>query len=702
MKKIIWLLALFFMFSFSLLNSASAQGTPDRNNIVYLFGGTTEEYKQQLSKTNNQVGTISPEYFHLDADANLIETVDPELVDYAHNNGYKVTPFLGNSFNYQLGVKAMENRENLADQVTQSVLENNLDGVVVDIENLSEKERDQHTDFVRLLADQLQPHGKTVDVAVAPAVQDTYYGWYGSYDYGALGNIADTIFIMAYDYSYPGGPEGPVAPYDWMKNSVSYLTTKIPNEKLVLGVPFYGRYWTDTTKGYGITYSRTSALIQENNAEVKWDEQSKTNYTNFMDQRSGTNYEIWFDDARSLQEKISIADEFGLKGWGAWALGQEDPALWDSLTASDDENNEPTEPSLGERITEEAKSHLGEQITDDQSETFVSELYAAEGITLPENAQDMSNHGEWISDQANLRPGDVLLFGGSRDNLADAAIYIGDGQYVISYKAYGTVKTFNMTDDVAKQYYVGAIRLSEPTTPPLGGRIAAEAESHLGEQITDDQSETFVSELYAAEGITLPENAQDMSNHGEWISDQADLQPGDVLLFGGSRDNLADTAIYIGDGQYVISYKAYGTVKTFNMTDDVAKQYYVGAIRLSEPTTPPLGERIAAEAESHLGEQITDDQSETFVTELYVTEGITLPENAQEMSNHGEWINDQANLQPGDVLLFGGSRDNLADAAIYIGDGQYVISYKTYGTVKTFNMTDDVAKQYYVGAIRLQ
>lgn len=168
--------------------------------------------------------------------------VDRSFVDYAHKNGYKITPFISNHWDYELGAKAMENRVALSQQLAQSIIQNNLDGINVDIENLTVKEKEFQTEFLQLLVDQLRPHGKTVSIAVAPARFDTDYGWVGSYDFEAIGRIVDTVFIMAYDQSYPGGPVGPVAGYPWIKETVSYLTSKIPSQKIVLGVPFYGRY----------------------------------------------------------------------------------------------------------------------------------------------------------------------------------------------------------------------------------------------------------------------------------------------------------------------------------------------------------------------------------------------------------------------------------------------------------------------------
>lgn len=39
-------------------------------------------------------------------------------------------------------------------------------------------------------------------------------GWHGSYDYKSLAEYADYLMIMAYDESWNGSSEGPVASYN--------------------------------------------------------------------------------------------------------------------------------------------------------------------------------------------------------------------------------------------------------------------------------------------------------------------------------------------------------------------------------------------------------------------------------------------------------------------------------------------------------
>ena len=91
----------------------------------------------------------------------------------------------------------------LAEQVAGAILEYGLDGVNVDIENMTENERDIYTDFVRLLRKKL-PEGNSVSVAVVPNPYKLTAGWHASYDYAGLARYCDYLMLMAYDEHYQG------------------------------------------------------------------------------------------------------------------------------------------------------------------------------------------------------------------------------------------------------------------------------------------------------------------------------------------------------------------------------------------------------------------------------------------------------------------------------------------------------------------
>jgi hypothetical protein len=44
-------------------------------------------------------------------------------------------------------------------------------------------------------------------------------------------------------------------------------------------------------------------------------------------------YDVWYDDARSYEAKLALVREYGIKGVGSWALGQEPQWVWDNYSA---------------------------------------------------------------------------------------------------------------------------------------------------------------------------------------------------------------------------------------------------------------------------------------------------------------------------------------------------------------------------------
>lgn len=90
-------------------------------------------------------------------------------------------------------------------------------------------------------------------------------GWHGSYDYSALSKYADYLMIMAYDEHYQGSPAGPVAGMEFVEESIKYALKHVPKEKIVLGVPFFGRVWGP---GRALTAGRVTAPGCPNEANL--------------------------------------------------------------------------------------------------------------------------------------------------------------------------------------------------------------------------------------------------------------------------------------------------------------------------------------------------------------------------------------------------------------------------------------------------
>ena len=124
----------------------------------------------------------------------------------------------------------------------------------------------------------------------------------------------------------------------------TYLSSGVPAEKLVLGVPFYGRGWAgvpDTDHGlYQLAQGAAPGTYEAGSFEFKdleekylptwqsyWSEEAQVPW--LYDPVSQTF--ISYDDARSLEAKAGYARDQGLAGVMIWELSQGDETLIDGI-----------------------------------------------------------------------------------------------------------------------------------------------------------------------------------------------------------------------------------------------------------------------------------------------------------------------------------------------------------------------------------
>ncbi|WP_404332845.1 LysM peptidoglycan-binding domain-containing protein [Mesobacillus maritimus] len=319
-------------------------------NLGYMYFGNTKEYINTVNQTGHSMNIVSPSYFDINPNGTLKLTyqVDPEFIETMHQQGIRVVPFLSNHWNREVGRAMLANKELAAQQIADAIERYHLDGVNIDIENVTDADRDDYTEFVRLLR-QLIPAEKEVSVAVAANPNGWETGWHGSYDYTNLAKYADYLMIMSYDESFPGGEAGPVASAGWVEKSIQYaLDEGVPNEKVVLGIAHYGRYWMEGSSygGFGISNWQVEQMIKTYDGTVVFDEASKTPkaivtiekgdpvmFVGGASLSPGT-YEIWYENEESIRQKLSLVGQYNIRGVGNWSVGQEDPSVWNSYSTT--------------------------------------------------------------------------------------------------------------------------------------------------------------------------------------------------------------------------------------------------------------------------------------------------------------------------------------------------------------------------------
>ena len=176
----------FFSIADSILVAAEEAIRSDAKfHMTYLYGGTVSQQIAQVEMVGS-FQTVSPGNFDIDSQGNLsLNGISTTLIQAMHRQGIKVVPMLSNHWSRTAGERALQNPEKLANQIISAIEEYNLDGVNVDIENVTHTYRDAYTQLVKILRERL-PEEKEVSVAVAANPNGWTVGWHGSYDYAAL------------------------------------------------------------------------------------------------------------------------------------------------------------------------------------------------------------------------------------------------------------------------------------------------------------------------------------------------------------------------------------------------------------------------------------------------------------------------------------------------------------------------------------
>lgn len=206
-------------------------------------------------------------------------------------------------------------------------------GLDIDFEYVLEEDRDYFTEFVRACAQVMHEYGYTVSVALAPKTSADQPGLlYAGKDYRALGEAADSVLVMTYEWGYTYGPPMAVAPLNKVRQVVEYAVTEIAPDKISLGIPNYGYDWplpfiSGQTKAKTIGNIEAVQIAIGYGVQIQFDEVAQSPFFHYYD-AEGIQHEVWFEDVRSLQGKFNLIDEFGLRGPGYWQIMQLFRANW--------------------------------------------------------------------------------------------------------------------------------------------------------------------------------------------------------------------------------------------------------------------------------------------------------------------------------------------------------------------------------------
>lgn len=205
-------------------------------------------------------------------------------------------------------------------------------GVDIDFEYVLSEDRIPFAEFVRKVRNAMTPLGCITSVALAPKISDTQEGLlYGGKDYALLGDAADYVLLMTYEWGYTYGPPMAVAPLDKVRQVVEYALTRIPAEKINLGIPNYGYDWPLPYER-GVTKARTLGNIEarqlaiSQGVPIEFDGPGQSPHFTYTS--DGILHEVWFEDVRSIHAKYGLIREYDLRGMSVWQIMQLFRGMW--------------------------------------------------------------------------------------------------------------------------------------------------------------------------------------------------------------------------------------------------------------------------------------------------------------------------------------------------------------------------------------
>lgn len=317
------------------------------------FGWSRMEYDEENDKVFLNMTTLNRNDFYVPYGFN-------EPLDYAKQ--YNISTQLSVYADKDIG-SILDHKDSAIQQIVGSITGKEIygenitfDGVVIDFEGLEEKDSQSFIMFLKDLKEELVKKNKKLYVTVPPRL------WNSAYNYREIGHVADKIIIMAHDYDAKALESTylfneivytPLTPISKIRQALLDITDEengvTQKDKILLQINFGSAQWKvkegklydgDMSEDsedneevniiysdkptYEMIYDRVKKELSKGRTIdeiINFDDNSKNPYIRYYNDLEGTDNIIWYEDSRSVIEKINLAKEFGIGGISLWRLG---------------------------------------------------------------------------------------------------------------------------------------------------------------------------------------------------------------------------------------------------------------------------------------------------------------------------------------------------------------------------------------------
>lgn len=275
------------------------------------------------------VNVISPTWFSVTGNEGTISSLaSADYVNKAHAKGMEVWGLIDNFSENISTLETLSNRVSRG-HIIQKLLEEakrvGLDGINVDFEALKEEEVPHFIQFLRELSITCRANNLVLSID-DPVPQ--YTSFYNRKEQGIIG---DYVIIMGYDEHTIGSEKaGSVASLPFVEEGIRLTLEEVPKEKVINGIPFYTRLWTEANNGtvsskvFGM--DEADQYVSEKGMDIYWNNDVSQNYGELQTENGIE--KIWLEDEESLEAKMQLVEKYELAGSAAWKLGFERADVW--------------------------------------------------------------------------------------------------------------------------------------------------------------------------------------------------------------------------------------------------------------------------------------------------------------------------------------------------------------------------------------
>jgi spore germination protein YaaH len=381
---------LFFACALAVMSLPATASAMEAAAWVPWFGpeGGTESAIENIDKLD----VVYLFTYEVDASGNLVNRANyektdwKELIETAKDNDVKVIPtiawFDGDQIHEVLSNRT--SRRKHVDAIAKMVENGGFDGVNIDYEQKKSITKDSFSTFLKELDAKLGRKSLTCALEARTPPESLYkdvpkkidY----SNDYTQINKYCDWVEIMAYDQQRAdiklnderrGVPYMPVADKDWVEKVIKLAVKDIDKNKILLGVPTYGRAWDvtvapdwyrDYTKVASLNQPRILELSKKYKSPIGRTAGGEAVISYFPDDsvykkigkdktpkktpkgfeaaakalahanKTGDEVQVRFvtwSDSQAIKDKIGLAKRYGLKGIAIFkADSEEDEKIW--------------------------------------------------------------------------------------------------------------------------------------------------------------------------------------------------------------------------------------------------------------------------------------------------------------------------------------------------------------------------------------